>query len=270
MEATTGDTRRSGGPGAHTDRARPVAILLLEVRPEAALWTLPEGGPTVLRRLCETLALPRRVRELALVLPERDADPELLAEAQRLNVRCILGAGPDALAHTVQALRALVAEPEQPVLRVTTASPLLCPEVVDDALEALEAGGHEYVSTDLGSGVLPPGQDVEATYARLLYDLDARLSRESDRQRVTFCLYRPGTRCRVHELSPVELGPALERSGRYYASFDLSLRGAERRAVLGQVAALLDRQPEPRALPTLLSLLDQHPEWRQRSARILR
>jgi hypothetical protein len=110
--------------------------------------------------------------------------------------------------------------------------------------------------------VLPAGLLVEATYARLLYDLDAHCDRPGDRERVTFPLYRPPTRNRVHELSPGELGPALERSGRYYSSFRL-LGDAQGHKVLGMVATLLDRQAEPRALSSLLRLLDLHPEWRQ-------
>jgi hypothetical protein len=117
--------------------------------------------------------------------------------------------------------------------------------------------------------VLPAGLHAEATYARLFYELQTQQAALSIFPHIAL---HGGPRPRAyhfHELSPAELGPALERSGRYYASFHLALRSEEDLPGLHEAARQLDRQAEPASLQTLLRLLDLHPEWRQAAHPVL-
>lgn len=237
--------------GATGDRVRPVALALLEMAGagERALWRLQPEGPTVLERLVRTAQESGWVQRTVVLAASGPIDEEACAEARRLGVECLRGLGGAA-----EALRALAVPPEQVVVRLSVRCPLLCPEVLGAAVESLLSGGHDRVSTDLGSGVLPAGLDVEACRARCLYSEWKEAAEGGPRV--------AGPRSRAHELAPAELGPALERSGRYYASFRLYLEGPEDIPLLRTVTSLLDRQVEPRALGSLLRLLDLHPEWR--------
>lgn len=285
-EAMPGQEKGTGpahGPGARAraeedqGRARPVALAVVHLDlgsgrdPEGvglggALAQVPVGGPSALARMVVALGQVAWVREVGVVLTgDPGADPEglLAAEADRLKVRWVRGSGEDALARLADGLRGLSAEEEQIVVLVHGVSPLLSPEVVGAAVEGLLLGRRDVVDTDLGSGVLPTGLDLAALGARVLYALDAALPPGDERRADPAALLRRSPlRHRVHELSPAELGPSLERSGRYYASFHLGLRTEEDVARLQLMAGILDRQREPRALSTLLRLLDQHPEWR--------
>lgn len=247
------------GLAGAADRVRPVALALIEIGasrlPGRALLPLPEEGPTALERLsgaAREVGWIQRVVVIAEAGPQGDDDA---AEAARLGLDCQRVPGQGAAA----ALRAMGAAPDQIVVRLSMSCPLLPPEVISAAVESLLAGPYDEVSTDLGSGVLPAGLDVEACRAAQLY---ARAELEDGRGALSRGSMVGAARPRAHELSPGELGPALERSGRYYASFRLLLEEDVDVPLLRAVAALLDRQLEPRGLHTLLRLLDLHPEWR--------
>jgi spore coat polysaccharide biosynthesis protein SpsF (cytidylyltransferase family) len=258
-------------------RARPVALAVVHLDlgsgedPErvalgGALAQVPAGGPSALARMVVALGQVAWIREVGVVVtggPGADPEGLLQAEADRLKVRWVHGSGGDTLARLADGLRGLSIDDDQVVVLVHGVSPLLSPEVVGAAVEGLLLGRRDVVDTDLGSGVLPAGLDLAALGARVLYALDAALPPGDERRADPAALLRRSPlRHRVHELSPAELGPALERSGRYYASFHLGLRTEEDVARLQFMAGILDRQKEPRALSTLLRLLDQHPEWR--------
>jgi spore coat polysaccharide biosynthesis protein SpsF (cytidylyltransferase family) len=145
------------------DRVRPVALALIEIGaarlPGRALLQLPEGGLGALERLAGAAREVGWVQRVVVVACSGSDDEGAAAEADRLGMECVRA--PSAAA----ALRSLGAAPDQIVLRLPVSCPLLPPEVIGAAIEALLGGGHDHVSTDLGSGVLPAGLDVEACRA---------------------------------------------------------------------------------------------------------
>lgn len=208
------------------------------------------GGRPALLRCLERAQRIRGVDEVWVATTDRPEDELVVALARRAGVRTFRGSAEDVLERYHRAAAEARAER---VVRLTSDCPLLDPEASSAVLDRLLAGGADYASNVIDRR-MPRGQDTEAfTFAALeTAQREARLP--SHREHVTPFLRESG---RFAVASVVAAGP--DRSGERWtldtledycllaAVFDRLGDRAEH-ATTEEVVALLDREPELRAL----------------------
>jgi spore coat polysaccharide biosynthesis protein SpsF (cytidylyltransferase family) len=106
---------------------------------------MPIGDRTVLGRVVDRCRQARRAGPLVVATSDLASDDPLADHAAALGVLVHRGPERDVLARYVGA-SAVVAAPE--VVRVTSDCPLLCPEVLDDAIGRHQASGGDYTCID--------------------------------------------------------------------------------------------------------------------------
>lgn len=160
----------------------------------------PFAETTVLGRVLERLAEVERPLELTVATSSEREDDELVSECERLGVRVVRGARDDVLGRFADALEQL-GRADALVLRICADRPLLCPRLVEEAIDRwAETDDADYLANNLERSY-PDGLDVELVRGGCLL----AAARESDdpyeREHVTPFVYRRPERFRLRSVT---------------------------------------------------------------------
>jgi spore coat polysaccharide biosynthesis protein SpsF len=151
---------------------------------------MPVAGKPMLAVLIERLRRVARIDEIVVATTVNATDEPVVAVARQMNVASFRGSEDDVLQRVSQCLQAHGAEI---CVEITGDCPLVDPAIVDEALDAFEAGAptHAYVSNSDPQRSVPAGLDVQVFATSALYELDRETTDAADREHVSYGLYRP-------------------------------------------------------------------------------
>lgn len=160
----------------------------------------PFAGTTVVGRVLERLAEVERPLELTVATSAGPEDDALTVACERLGVRVVRGPRDDVLGRFADALEQL-GRTDALVLRICADRPLLCPRLVEEAIDRwAEDDGVDYLANNLEPSY-PDGLDVELVRGKWLL-LAARESEDPyEREHVTPFLYRRPERFRLRSVT---------------------------------------------------------------------
>ena len=146
------------------------------------------GAPMLLRQL-ERVACADRLDEIVIATTTNSADDSLVEVADGAGYRVVRGSEEDVL----DRYRVAASEAQADVVvRLTGDCPLIDPEVIDEAVEAWRNGPDEGFVSNALSETYPDGMDTEV-FSRRLLERAAREARlPSEREHVTFFLWKSG------------------------------------------------------------------------------
>ena len=124
----------------------------------------------------------RKLSRVVVATTHSPVDNPLEAICDRLRVPCFRGSEPDVLDRFYQAARALDAPPV--LVRLTGDCPLHDPQIIDEAIEAFEAQGVDYIS-NADPPTLPDGLDTEVFTREALESAWREARLPSEREHVT-------------------------------------------------------------------------------------
>ena len=119
---------------------------------------LPLAGEPVLTRVVRRTARARSVDAVVVATTNQPADLAIVELGRREGWLVERGSESDLLDRYVQAARAHRADV---VIRITSDCPLIDPDVIDQTVDAFEAGAVDYASNTLEPRTFPRGLDVE-------------------------------------------------------------------------------------------------------------
>jgi len=196
----------------------------------------------------ERLRRVKRADAIVIATTDRPADDAVEAFCKKEEISCVRGSEDDVLARYHLALERF---PADPVVRITADCPLIDPAVVDEVIGAYEP---DYVSNMLEK-TYPYGMAVEVFSAQALREANREAKDPAEREHVTPFIYRRPERYRLKSLT---MTPNL--SGHRWTvdtpeDFEL-------------VSRLLKTLKPHFTLQDVLTVLDEHPDWRSINAHI--
>jgi spore coat polysaccharide biosynthesis protein SpsF len=215
---------------------------------------MPVQGKPTLEHLIERLRCARTVDEIILATTVNPADAVLEKFAQRLGIRCYRGSEDDVLDRVLQAATTARADT---IVEVTGDCPLLCPEVIDQAVELYTSGAGDVVSNTC-TQTYPQGVDAQVFSRKLLKDASERTSDAAHREHVSLYFYENLRQYRIHvfEAPPEFRAPDL----RFQLDYPEDLQ-----FIRGVYADLYPMNPRF-GLREILNLLARKPELKQINA----
>jgi spore coat polysaccharide biosynthesis protein SpsF len=206
----------------------------------------PIAGRPMLSYQLERLRRCERVDSIVVATTVMPADDPIVAFCLAEGVLCTRGSEHDVLSRYIDAARQVGATS---IVRVTSDCPLLEPELVDQAIDAL-GGNVDYVS-NMMQPTWPYGMAVEAMPRRVLEEAAAQASDPAEREHVTPFIYWRPERYRLKSLA---MQPDLSEK-RWTVDtpedFDLVSR---------ILSTLYPRKPDF-GISDVLELLEQNPSW---------
>jgi len=206
----------------------------------------PIAGRPMLSYQLERLRRCKRVDRIVVATTVMPADDPIVAFCQAEGVLCTRGSEHDVLSRYIDAARHVGATS---VVRVTSDCPLLEPELVDQAVDAL-GDGVDYVS-NMMQPTWPYGMAVEAMPCGVLEEAASQASDPAEREHVTPFIYWRPERYRLKSLT---MEPDLSDK-RWTVDtpedFDLVSR---------IISTLHPRKPDF-GISDVLELLEQNPSW---------
>jgi spore coat polysaccharide biosynthesis protein SpsF len=203
------------------------------------------GGETVLARVLRRSSRATLLDQIHVATSISAADDEILAECNRLNVKCFRGSEADVLDRYYQAAISCGAHS---VVRITSDCPLIDPELVDQTIRAFQVQGADYASNGM-QPTYPQGLDVEVFTAAALNLAWQNARQRYEREHVTPYLYEHPELFRIasvvgtHDYSryrwTLDTSEDMELLRAIYARFD----GAES-FTWREVIALMEREPQ--------------------------
>jgi len=155
---------------------------------------MPLAGKPALAHLIERLLQARTVDEVVLATTVNPADNALEDLARRLGVGLYRGSEEDVLDRVLQAAGSVRADT---IVEVTGDCPLLCPEVIDQAVNLYKSGAGDVVSNTWRPSY-PQGVDAQVFSRRLLEEA-SRMTRDvAHREHVSLYFYENPDRYRIH------------------------------------------------------------------------
>jgi spore coat polysaccharide biosynthesis protein SpsF len=143
------------------------------------------AGDTMLARVVGRVRRARLLDTIVVATSNLAADDLVVAECDRLGVRCVRGSETDVLARYALAASAVQAEV---IVRITSDCPLIDPEVLDYVLAAFLAERPDYASNCL-ERTFPRGLDVEVFSRRALAMAHMEAREGYEREHVTPYIY---------------------------------------------------------------------------------
>jgi spore coat polysaccharide biosynthesis protein SpsF len=221
-------------------------------------------GKPALARLLERLRAARRLDGIVLAATTAPADDALAAWAAREGLACYRGSEEDVLNRVVEAQRAAGGEI---VVEITGDCTLLCPDLVDLAVDSFFANRCDVVSNAGPALGFPMGTDVQVFPLALLEEVERTIDDPAVREHVSLYFYEHPERYRIVHL----VAPARWHAPFYRLQLDYPEDLRFIRAVYGaleplhgpvfgieEIMALLRRRPE---------LVDINRHCKEKSAR---
>lgn len=160
----------------------------------------PFAGATILTHMLTRFRTARRPFELVVATSDRPEDDAVEQAVNDIGLRAFRGAATDVLARFAGCVESASERPDL-VLRVCADRPLLCPELVDELLDAYEMLGRpDYLANNLPVSY-PRGLDLEVLRTDCLVDAHRETSDPYDREHVTPFIYRRPERYRLANLA---------------------------------------------------------------------
>jgi spore coat polysaccharide biosynthesis protein SpsF len=197
-----------------------------------------------------------RVVVATTVAPNDDA---VVAECERLGVRCGRGSEDDVLSRYVEVARASEAEI---VVRITSDCPLLDPRVSAEVVRALKDALSRGEPVDYASNTLrrrhPRGLDTEAFTAEALERAHRTAATPREREHVTLTMYEHPADFRLLSVSPE--GDADTRGGSVASSHRWTVDTAEDLQLVREVMSrLVPTHGDAFGLEEILALVEREP-----------
>jgi spore coat polysaccharide biosynthesis protein SpsF len=152
-------------------------------------------GVPMIGRQVERLRRARRLDALAVATSDRPDDDPLAAYCETLDLPVYRGALADVLDRFHRA--ALTFGPADTIVRLTADCPLADWGVIDQVVEAHEAGGFDYTNNTTPERTFPHGLDAEAVRAEALDAAWREAADPYEREHVTPFIYRRPERFRL-------------------------------------------------------------------------
>jgi spore coat polysaccharide biosynthesis protein SpsF len=209
---------------------------------------LPIEGKPALAQLLERLRQARKIDDVVLATTVNPADAALVDLARGLGVRSYRGSEGDVLDRVLQAAESVHADT---IVEVTGDCPLLCPEVIDRAVEIYESGAGDVVSNTWKPSY-PQGVDAQVFSRRLLKEASGLTRDPAHREHVSLFFYEHPDRYRIHlfEAPPDFRAPELRFQMDYAEDLEFvravyaELYPKNPRFGLREILDLLRRKPE--------------------------
>jgi len=155
------------------------------------------AGDTMLARVVGRVRRARLLDTIVVATSNLAADDLVVAECDRLGVRCVRGGEPDVLGRYALAASAVQAEI---IVRITSDCPLIDPDVLDYVMAAFIAERPDYASNCL-ERTFPRGLDVEVFSRRALAVAQEEAREGYQREHVTPYIYENPERFRLLSIS---------------------------------------------------------------------
>jgi len=159
----------------------------------------PFGDSTVLGHMLERLRRVSHPLDLVVATTDLGGDDVVAAASAQAGARVFRGPAHDVLARFAACIESL---PERPalILRICADRPLLCPNLVDELLDAYdELGSPDYLSNNLPPSY-PDGLDLELVRTECLEEGNRESNDLYEREHVTAFVYRRPERFRLAAL----------------------------------------------------------------------
>ncbi|MBI2358467.1 MAG: glycosyltransferase family protein [Deltaproteobacteria bacterium] len=155
-------------------------------------------GKPLLGLMLERSAFARGLDQVIVATTDATADNAIARLCDDLGVSCFRGSENDVLDRYYAAATEFCAEA---VVRLTSDCPLIDPAVIDHVVAEFNKGGFDYVSNTAPlPSTWPDGMDVEVFSFEALRSAWRQAVKPSDREHVTFYLWKNPTRFRVHRV----------------------------------------------------------------------
>lgn len=232
--------------------ARPV-LLIIQARMTSTRLPgkilLPVGGVPILEAMVRRLADLPFPHRIVVATTDDGSEAPILDLCGRLGAAAWRGPVDDVLARYLGAARSAGAEPDDPIVRLTSDCPLVCADVAARVVDRFRAGGCDYAS-NVVRRTFPRGLDTECFDMKTLTRLD-REAAGAEREHVTLRALRRPADFRVAGVED-----ATDRSGFRLTVDEPDDLAAVRRVfdLAGSLRFGYDR---------LAAILDAHPEVRR-------
>jgi spore coat polysaccharide biosynthesis protein SpsF len=167
----------------------------------------PVLGEPMIGRQVERLRRCRRLDALAVATSDGPEDDPLAAYCEGLDLPVYRGSLADVLDRFHHA--ALAFGPARTVVRLTADCPLADWTVIDEVVEAHEAGGFDYTNNTTPERTFPHGLDAEAMRAEVLAEAWREAADPYEREHVTPFIYRRPERFRLGSVTSADPAPEL-------------------------------------------------------------
>lgn len=148
----------------------------------------PFAGTTVLGHMLNRLARVSHPLGLVVATSDLDEDDEIAAACAGSGVAVFRGSAQDVLARFAACVHSLGMRPAL-VLRICADRPFLCPDLVDELLDAYdELGRPDYLANNLPPSY-PDGLDLELVRTECLEQADRESENSYEREHVTPFIY---------------------------------------------------------------------------------
>lgn len=213
-------------------------------------------GKSLLEHHLDRVRRAKLVDETVVATTTRPTDDPIVVLCARLGVPCVRGSETDVLSRYVLAARQHRAEA---VVRVTSDCPLIDPHVMDQTIRAFldSKPPADYASNRLVQ-TYPRGLDTEVCTMAALLEADREGTLPSDREHVTYFLWRQPQRYRMINV------PGSRDLTRHRWTVDTPEDFSLIRNLLD---ALYPSRPQF-TLADCLAVLDRHPDWPQINAHV--
>lgn len=162
------------------------------------------GSKTLLYCVLERLSVAKRVDSILVATTKLVEDDRIARESAADGFEVFRGNTFDVLDRFHTAVKN---RPHEIVVRVTSDCPLVSPELVDEAIAALEENHVDYASNARPQSTFPEGLDVEVFTRAALERAWREATRNSDREHVTPYVWRNPGLFRLHNLRCPETLP---------------------------------------------------------------
>jgi len=155
---------------------------------------MPILGKPALGRLLERLQRAKKIDEIVLATTVDPSDDTLETFGRSVGVQCYRGSEDDVLDRVVRAAASAGADV---IVEITGDCTLLCPEVIDHAIELYRINDYDVVSNTWNLSY-PQGVDAQVFPYRLLADVAQKTTDPAHREHVSLYFYEHPELYRIH------------------------------------------------------------------------
>jgi len=159
----------------------------------------PLVGKSMLSHIIERVGRSQWIDRIVVATTIREEDSAVAAEAAHCGAMSFRGSERDILSRLAGALRLAATDGSPPDIHVslTGDNPFIDPELIDDMVETMLEGGHDYVATTHmrhashwdEDRTFPTGVSVQVVRASLVHEMATEISDSKLREMGLYCVY---------------------------------------------------------------------------------
>lgn len=159
---------------------------------------LEASGRSMLEHMLSRVADSKTLDKIVVATTTKEIDNKIEDLSKKLNFQCVRGSEDDVLSRYELASQKSGADI---IVRLCSDSPLLDSDTVDKVVNAYLRGNYDYVNNLVPTPrTYPDGMSVEVFSSELLRDAHLNAKRPSEREHVTFYMWKQPEKYRIHRV----------------------------------------------------------------------